>query len=102
MAVRTKEDAARVLSEASGDKRFFCHDGCGAGNLQQPVDCLSNMLEESYRHHVTPLKNDFKNWIRDVFGDYKLVNDLAAIDNSAEAAKVIIARITRLQKKLKQ
>ncbi len=102
MAVRTKEHAARVLSKASGDKRFFCHDGCVAGNLQQLVDCLSHMPEESYRHHVTPLKNDFKNWIRDVFGDDKLANDLAAIYNSDEAAKVVSVRITWLQKKLKQ
>jgi len=91
-----------VLSEASGDKRFFCHDGCVTGNLQQLVECLSHMSEESYRHHVTPQKNDFRNWIRDVFGDDKLANDIAAVHSSAIAAKVISARITWLRKKLKQ
>jgi len=91
-----------VLSEASGDKRFFCHDGCVASNLQQLVDCLSHMPEESFKHHVTPLKNDFRNWIRDVFGDDKLANYVSAIDNSAEAAKIIASRIAWLRKKLKQ
>jgi hypothetical protein len=101
MAVRTREDAARVLSDTSGDKRFFCHDGCVSENLQQLADCLSNMSDDSYHHHVTPLKNDFGNWVRDVFGDDKLANDLTGSGNGAEASKVIKDRIAWLQKKLK-
>jgi len=101
MAVRTRKDAERVLSDTSGDKRFFCHDGCVSENLQQLVDCLSSMSDDSYRHHVTPLKNDFSNWIRHVFGDDKLANDLMGSDNRAEAARTIKARIAWLQKKLK-
>jgi len=99
MAVRTSEDAARVLSDAGGAKRFFCHDGCISENLQQLADCLSNMSDDSYRHHVTPLKNDFSNWIRDVFGDDKLANYFTGSSNGTEASKVIKARIAWLQKK---
>jgi hypothetical protein len=101
MVVRTREDAARVLSDTSGDKRFFCHDGCISENLKQLVDCLSNMSDDSYHHHVTPLKNDFSNWIRHVFGDDKLANDLMGSDNPVKAARTIKARIAWLQKKLK-
>lgn len=101
MVVRTKEDAARVLSDASGDKRFFGHDGCISSNIRQLADCLAHMSEESYKHHVTPLKNDFSNWIRHVFGDEKLANDLTGIATSAEAAKVLKDRIAWLDRKLK-
>jgi hypothetical protein len=101
MAVRTREDADRVLSDTGGVKRFFSHDGCISSNLQQLADCLVHMSEESYRHHVTPLKNDFSNWIRDVFGDDKLANDLSGCSNAAEASKFIKDRIVWLQKKLK-
>ncbi len=100
MAVRSREDAARVLSEASGDKRFFGNDGCVSSNIQQLAECLEHMSEDSYRHHVTPLKNDFSNWIRHVFGDEKLANDLTSIGSSAEAARIIRNRISWLQKKL--
>ena len=100
MAVRTREDAARVLSDASGDKRFFSHDGCVSSNIRQLADCLAHMSEDSYQHHVTPLKNDFSNWIRHVFGDDKLANDVTASGNSTEAAKIIRDRIDWLQKKL--
>jgi len=101
MVVRTKEDAARVLSDASGDKRFFGHDGCISSNIRQLADCLAHMSEESYKDHVTPLKNDFSNWIRHVFGDEKLANDLTGITTSDEAAKVLKDRIAWLDKKLK-
>jgi hypothetical protein len=59
------------------------------------------MTEDSYNHHVTPLKNDFSNWVRDVFGDDKLANDLTRCVNRAEAAKAVRGRIAWLQKKLK-
>jgi len=101
MAVRTKEDAARVLSDASGDKRFFVHDGRISSNIQQLADSLENMSEESYNHHVTLLKNDFSNWIRHVFGDDKLAKDLEQSNNSSEATKVLKDRIVWLQNKLK-
>ncbi len=101
MAVRTREDAARVLSDTGGDKRFFCYDGCISSNLQQLSECLVHMSQDSYNHHVTPLKNDFSNWVRDVFGDDKLANDLAASRYVAEAAQIIKDQITWLQEKLK-
>jgi hypothetical protein len=59
------------------------------------------MNDDSYRHHVTPLKNDFSTWVRDVFGDDKLANDLTSCTNRAEAAKTVRGRIVWLQKKLK-
>ncbi len=101
MAVRTKQDAARVLADTSGDKCFFCQDGCVSQNLYQLAECLDRISENSFRHHVTEVRNDFSNWVRDVFGDDKLANDLSRCTNSAEAAKTVRDRIAWLQKKLK-
>jgi hypothetical protein len=101
MAVKTKQDAVRVLADTSGDKCFFCHDGCVSRNLQQLAECLSHISDDSYNHHVTPAKNDFSIWIRDVFGDDKLANDLARCANRTEAVKAIRERIAWLQKKMK-
>jgi len=101
MVVRTKQDAARVLSDTSGDKCFFCHDGCVVKNLHQLSECLDHIREDSYRHHVTQQKNDFSNWVRDVLGDDKLANDLARCTNHAEAVKAVRDRIAWLQKKIK-
>jgi len=101
MTVRTKQDAARVLSDTSEDKSFFCHDGCVSRNLHQLADCLAHMTDDSYSHHVTSVKNDLSNWVRDVLGDDKLANDLAGCTNQTEAVKTVRDRIAWLQKKLK-
>jgi hypothetical protein len=101
MAVRTKQDAARVLADVSQGKVFFCHDGCVVKNLQQLAECLDHISGDSYLHHVTPVNNDFSNWVRDVFGDDKLANELTNSTNHVEAAKAVRNRIAWLQKKLK-
>lgn len=101
MVVRTKQDAARVLADITGDKCFFCEDGCVCKNLTELADCLTHMTAETYYHHVTSWKNDFSNWIRDVLGDDKLANDLTKVTNPLEAAKKVRERVVWLQKKLK-
>lgn len=101
MAVRTKQDAARVLADVVGDKSFFCRDGCVAKNLHQLADCLSQISEESFRHHVNEAKNDFVSWVRDVLGDDKLAKELAQVTEHKEAAKIVRERIAWLQKKMK-
>lgn len=101
MAVRAKQDAARVLTDVIGEKRFFCHDGCIIKNLPELANCLNHMTEDSFRHHVTSWKNDFSNWVRDVLGDDRLAKDLAKSPNHLEAAKIATDRVTWLQKKLK-
>ncbi len=101
MAVRTRQDAARVLADTSGDRCFFCHDGCIVKNLYQLAECLGHMGEDSYCHHVTGVKNDFTNWVHDVLGDDKLANDLSRCTSRAEAARTVRDRVVWLQKKLK-
>jgi len=101
MTVRTKQDAAKILADSTGDRRFFCHDGCVAQNLHQLADCLSHITEESFLHHVNEAKNDFASWIRDVLGDSKLAGDLTRVSDRVEAAKVVEERLSWLQKKSK-
>ncbi|MGD0352565.1 MAG: hypothetical protein ABSB38_03615 [Dehalococcoidia bacterium] len=101
MVVKNKQDAARVLADVTGDKRFFCEDGCVSANLTELVNCLNYMTEATFNHHVTSWKNDFSTWIRNVLGDDKLAGDLTKVNNPIEAAKVATQRVAWLQKKSK-
>jgi len=102
MAVRTKQDAEKVLTNIEGDKRFFGNDGCILGNLQQLAECLAHINDYSYSYHVNSEKNDFSNWVRDMFGDDKLARDINRAQNHVEAAEVVKARITWLEAKLQK
>jgi len=99
MTVRTKQDAAKVLSNIEGDKRFYCNDGCVIGNLQQLAECLTHMSDYYFGYHVTSEKNDFSRWISDVLGDNKLARDVSHALNHLEASEIVKARVTWLQKK---
>lgn len=98
MAVKTTPDTARILADIAGDKRFFCQDGCVSKNLTELVDCLTNMTEEVFRRHVTPEKNDFSNWVRDVLGDDRLAGKLNTARTPWEASRIVAERIASLQK----
>ena len=101
MAVRTKQDAARVLGNVPAEKAFFCHDGCTSRNLIEFESCLIHLTQEMFEYHVTPSKNDFSTWIRDVFGDDRLAKDLARATRPIEAAEILGRRIAWLQNKAK-
>src|SRR4030042_1957861 len=98
MTVKTKQDAARVLSNVEGDKRFFCHDGCIIDDLQHLGECLAHMNDDSFNYHMTSEKNDFSRWIGDVLGDDKLAKDVRNAQNRLEAVEVVKARIAWLEK----
>lgn len=49
---------------------------------------------------VTGEKNDFSNWVRDVFGDVRLANELSRSRNRADAARILNQRVSWLKKKL--
>ncbi len=99
MAVRTKQDAYQILADVTGDKQFFCYDGCVAKNLIELSDSFSGMTQDVFKHHVTDEKNDFSKWASDVLGDPKLANDLLHVVSPAEAERVTRARIRWLRSK---
>lgn len=48
-------------------KEFILHDGSKIYSIKELFDKLPSMEEDIFYHHVTPERNDFANWIRDVF-----------------------------------
>ena len=86
MAVQIKLDAGGCVEDK---KRFFCQDGRVCVNLVELVDCLSNMTEDVFHHHVTFKNNDFSNWVRDVLGNEELASKIANVNNPLEASKIV-------------
>lgn len=95
----TKNEAAQLLSNATGDKCFFFSDGRTLCNMDELGDCLQNMSAETFALHVTAINNDFCNWVRDVLGDNELAEKLLKASNQEESAKIVKERIKLLKKK---
>ena len=102
MAIQIKQDAPRILADTEGDKRFFSQDGSVIKNLTELTNYFNHIREEVYCYHVNSEKNDFSNWVRDVFGDKKLATELYPVKSPLEAGKILMDKIAWLQKNRSQ
>lgn len=95
---RPSAKASRLLPNCDGPKRFFVCDGAVYANLYEMTEGLKIMHDKTFTSHVNKEKNDFMNWVRDVFGDQRLAKEIAKINQPRGMAKKVEARIKTLQK----
>src|SRR3989338_7977237 len=58
---------------------------------------LKNRSPDAFSHHVSAEKNDFHNWVRDVFQDTKLAKELKIARNNKWMASKIESRLKELK-----
>lgn len=95
----TKDEAKRYLSDCVPERCFWVNNGPILKNIEALSNTLPEMGSDVFTHHVSPDKNDFGNWIRDVIGDQKLANDILSSRNKESMAKKVKARVNALKKK---
>jgi hypothetical protein len=67
--------------EVSEDKRFLLNDGRSLRTIRELQDVLGDMDNSVFQHHVNPERNDFSNWIKDVFNEAPLAAKIAKMEN---------------------
>ena len=73
------------------EKFFYLNDGRILKSLHELPDALRTMSEDTFRHHVTPERNDFYNWAANVFQHARLARKIkAAKTRDAMAKKVFM------------
>lgn len=85
----------KVLGEAPQEHHFVVADGRKLKNIIELADALETMSEEIFRHHVNDFKNDFSKWVKDVFYEHSLAEDIARAKNRLETQIVILRRLVR-------
>lgn len=58
-------------------KYFYCNNGKVAKNLKELMIILENYPEKDFTRHLNQNKNDFANWIKDVFEEDKLARRIS-------------------------
>nr|MCK4930149.1 hypothetical protein [Nanoarchaeota archaeon] len=61
------------------DKWFCFASGRKASSIEELKELLKNMGETEFRHHVNNERNDFANWIEDVFGETRLAQSMREV-----------------------
>ena len=85
----------KVLGEAPEEHHFVVADGRKLKNIIELADALETMSEEIFRHHVNEVKNDFSAWVKDVFYDHSLADDISRAKNRLETQIVILRRLIK-------
>ena len=84
--VKTKDES---MGTGEGDLCFFVNDGKVIQSIGELADVLSEISDETYSYHVNAEKNDFANWVGDVFGHKKLASGLKKVKKKETAAKKV-------------
>lgn len=87
----TKKKAA--IKQAPQDKVFFLIDGRTLRDIKELADSLDEMADHVYYHHVTEERNDFAQWIHDVFKDAELAEKLRESTGKHHSQIIIYRRI---------
>ncbi|MBI3037237.1 hypothetical protein HYY73_05830 [Candidatus Woesearchaeota archaeon] len=84
-----------ILENAKPENCFYCADGSVLHNLLELRQKLKTISPQAFYHHVSQSKNDFHNWIRDVFQDYEFANDILKAKTPAAAAATVDRHLKR-------
>ena len=80
-------------AEVEPEKSFWLCDGRSLKSLNELAKALETMDDGVWEYHVTVDKNDFANWIEDVFGEKTLGSSIRKAKSPATAAKRISSRV---------
>jgi len=73
-----------VYGKAPEKHHFILKDGRKLKDLKDLTNSLVNMKEDIFKHHVNELKNDFSSWVKDVFNEKYLAEELKKFHSSIE------------------
>jgi len=71
------------------EQRFYLHDGPPITTMNELLDTLGQMSDEQFSHHVNTEKHDFAAWVRDVFGDRFLAQQMEKAKTRDQLRKVV-------------
>lgn len=97
-----REDAARILADVAPEKCFWVNNGPIIHNIYEFATVLITMNPETFRHHVSTKKNDFRNWASDVLMDTKLARQLGTAQSQKAAAACVKKRIKEMEKAIEE
>jgi len=65
-----------LLNDVKEEHTFWLNNGKSLSNLKELYKELRRMDDKTFSHHVNESKNDFYNWVKDVYNNKKLSDDL--------------------------
>lgn len=89
----------KSLQDCSPKEAFWSTKSQIIRNIYELIDIIDHMDDWAFRYHVNldNNKNDFADWIRDVFGDEKLSMNLEGIMDRKKYVRILNKRVKELE-----
>ncbi len=88
-----------VFSDCEEKHHFVLKDGNKVTNLFDLAAKMEQMNQEVYGHHVNEEKNDFSNWIKDVYEEPEIAQKVSKAQNRSQAQlEILKALMTRVKR----
>lgn len=71
-------DPSISITSITAEQYFHAIDGQSLRSIEELLVFLRTCNDQSFMHHVTATRNDFANWVRDVFHQTQLADQLAS------------------------
>lgn len=85
-----------LLQDCPPDKAFWTTEGVILRNAHELANYLETARDSSFRYHVNEdnNKNDFADWLRDVFSDSRLADELEGVTDLQKYIAIIKKHIS--------
>lgn len=92
----------KLCENVSEDKKFLVANGEILSNIWDLIHLLDNIDDYTFYHHVSDEKNDFYNWIKEMYGDGEFEKVVLPIRNPQKLEIAILKYIINMLSKDKQ
>jgi len=92
----THYEASRILSDVHHSKHFRTKSNVSVKNLDELYNEIRKMSDDEFNHHLSPDKNDFKEWIHHAVNDFDLAEELAKCKTKQQILGKLNSRIEHL------
>jgi hypothetical protein len=81
------------VREIPAEKYFVLHSGATIRSVEELAHMMDSIPDSDFSFHVNSEKNDFANWIRDVFGRAELADTILPIKDKKESQIVLLKHV---------
>ncbi len=80
---------ANLTKDIADHHYFVLANGKPVKHVGELAAILDQLEDHVFHHHVSPERNDFQNWIKDVFEDVELARKVSGVDDKKRLQLVI-------------
>jgi len=99
-ASKTVAGTNRLFGEVKPENYFVLCDGRVIKEYKELAKLLETVSDDIFYYHVTSERNDFANWVNDIFKEEELANGLRSSKSKIEMIALLYKRLFERAEKL--